>query len=115
LAARAGHGIKQHDISRWEHGVVTLPRWHQLVTLAAALEVTPGVLLVSCYGAGADFAEFTQRPGLRVSMGTFEDGTRVVSVFDTADDRFGWAFNLDVPDFTEWGCAPDPNWREQAA
>jgi transcriptional regulator with XRE-family HTH domain len=40
LAARAGHGIRQHDISRIERGAVTLPRWERLVALAAALELT---------------------------------------------------------------------------
>jgi transcriptional regulator with XRE-family HTH domain len=46
LADRAGHGTKQEHVSRLERGRVTLPRWHRLLALADALEVTPGELLL---------------------------------------------------------------------
>lgn len=46
LADRAGHGTKQEHVSRLERGRVTLPRWHRLLALADALEVTPGDLLL---------------------------------------------------------------------
>jgi transcriptional regulator with XRE-family HTH domain len=46
LATRAGHGTKQEHISRLERGRVILPRWHRLLALADALEVTPGELLL---------------------------------------------------------------------
>src|SRR5688500_8355100 len=46
LAERAGHGTRQEDISRLEQGRIALPRWGRLRALAAALEVTPGELLL---------------------------------------------------------------------
>lgn len=39
-------------------------------------------------------------------MGTCEDDARVVYVFGTADDGFGFTFSIDVPDLSEWGYAP---------
>jgi transcriptional regulator with XRE-family HTH domain len=46
LADRAGHGTTQIHISRLESGATALPRWHRLLALAVALEVTPGDLLL---------------------------------------------------------------------
>jgi transcriptional regulator with XRE-family HTH domain len=46
LAERVGESIRQSDISRMEHDHVLLPRRDRLEALAAALEVSPGHLLM---------------------------------------------------------------------
>jgi transcriptional regulator with XRE-family HTH domain len=46
LSVRVGLGTEQAYISRLEQGQVTLPRWARLRALAAALEVSPGDLLL---------------------------------------------------------------------
>ena len=46
LAERVGESVRQSDISRMERDYVTLPRRDRLEALAAALEVTPGFLLM---------------------------------------------------------------------
>jgi transcriptional regulator with XRE-family HTH domain len=46
LAERIGESVRQSDISRMERDYVVLPRRERLEALAAALEVTPGYLLL---------------------------------------------------------------------
>lgn len=46
LAERVGESVRQSDISRMERDYVMLPRRERLEALAAALEVTPGFLLM---------------------------------------------------------------------
>ena len=53
LAQRIGDGVRQADVSRLERGGVGLPRRERLMSIAAALELTPGELLVRSGWAGA--------------------------------------------------------------
>ena len=44
---------------------------------------------------------------LKLGWGKFPDGDLgVVYLYDKADDKFGYAFNLDDPEMSEWGYAP---------
>ena len=61
---------------------------------------------VPCYGAGTDFGTFVARPGISLMWATFPAGERVVYCFDPRDGNFGYAFNLDAPQDSEWGYAP---------
>lgn len=53
LAARAGDGVRQSDISRLEHDRIQLPRASRLRAIASALDMEPGELLVRSGWAGA--------------------------------------------------------------
>lgn len=66
----------------------------------------PAVQEVPCYGAGSDMATFIERAGLTAGTGTFPDGQRVIYVYDRHDGGFGYAWNVDDPDLSEWGYAP---------
>lgn len=59
-------GFRQSDISRLERGIVTLPHFTRMRSLAAALEVPVGELLAKSGWTGAEGAfpsTDTQRPG----------------------------------------------------
>lgn len=43
---------------------------------------------------------------LALGWAAFEDGMEVVYLYDKDDDLYGYAVNLDVPHFSEWGYAP---------
>lgn len=51
----------------------------------------------------AQFVERARR--LRVALAQFPD-FEVVYLFDLAQDGYGYAVNLQVPPFSEWGYAP---------
>lgn len=67
---------------------------------------------VPCYDEEMDMATFIERPGIRIARGTFPDDARVVYIFDTDDSGFGYAFNIDQPEHSEWGFAP-VEWEEE--
>ena len=54
-------------------------------------------------GLGAFVAKARE---LRCGWGQFPDGMEVIYLYDRGDDNFGYAVNLQVPDFSEWGYAP---------
>jgi hypothetical protein len=43
---------------------------------------------------------------LRLGWRRFPDDAEVIHLFDKGDACFGYAFNLDWPDGSEWGYAP---------
>ena len=47
---------------------------------------------------------------LRVTLAEFPD-FEVVYLFDLAQDGYGYAVNLQVPPFSEWGTAPVELWQ----
>ena len=47
---------------------------------------------------------------LRVALAQFPDFT-VVYLFDLAQDGYGYAVNIQVPLFSEWGTAPYELWQ----
>lgn len=51
---------------------------------------------------------------LRVMLAAFPD-FEVVYVFDLAQQGYGYAVNLQVPSFSEWGYAPLGAWSERDA
>ncbi len=48
----------------------------------------------------------TNARDLRTGWGEFPDGMEVIYLYDRGDDNFGYAVNLQVEDFSEWGYAP---------
>jgi hypothetical protein len=50
---------------------------------------------------------------LRVAVAQFPD-FEVVYLFDLAQDGYGYAVNIQVPVFSEWGTAPIELWRHTA-
>lgn len=61
LAERIGDGVRQAEVSRLEHDRIGLPRQRRLFQLAAALQLSPGELLVRSGWTGAD-AAFSEQP-----------------------------------------------------
>jgi hypothetical protein len=56
-------------------------------------------------------AQFVQRARhLRVALAQFPN-FEVVYLFDLAQDGYGYAVNLQVPPFSEWGTAPVELWQ----
>jgi len=60
LAERIGGNVRQSDISRLERGGIGLPRRDRLEAIAAALDVTPGFLLLRSNWFGE--AESAEKP-----------------------------------------------------
>lgn len=53
--------------------------------------------------------EFSVQPTVRQTLVNFSDnGYEVLYVHNEADDDFGYAINLDIPEFSEWGYASLP-------
>lgn len=83
LAERVGENVRQSDISRMERDYVVLPRRERLEALAAALQVTPGYLLLHSGWITQEelallespVADSAQRPG------------ELPSTFSTPDDE----------------------------
>ena len=79
--------------------------WLRGDTIVVADETGPVVRhTVPDYGTA--FAELVERPGFRTGWGRFPDGAEVLYFYDRDDDNFGYALNLSVHDFSEWGCSP---------
>jgi transcriptional regulator with XRE-family HTH domain len=54
LAERMGSAVRQAEVSRLERGQIAFPRRERLDMIAAALEVSPGELLVRAYAITMD-------------------------------------------------------------
>jgi hypothetical protein len=52
--------------------------------------------------------DFVRKAGnIRIGWGQFpDDGDEVIYLYDSEDDKFGYAVNLDDPQCSEWGYAP---------
>ena len=48
--------------------------------------------------------ELRERDIIRVSVGRFADGMTVVNLYTRPD--YGYAYNVDCPEFSEWGHLP---------
>ena len=58
-----------------------------------------------------NLARFVERAReLRVALAQFPD-FEVVYLFDLAQDGYGYAVNIQVPLFSEWGTAPAERWQ----
>ena len=58
-----------------------------------------------------NLAHFVERAReLRVALAQFPD-FEVVYLFDLAQDGYGYAVNIQVPPFSEWGTAPVELWQ----
>lgn len=58
-----------------------------------------------------NLARFVARAGeLRVALAQFPD-FEVVYLFDLVQDGYGYAVNIQVPLFSEWGTAPVELWQ----
>lgn len=97
LAERVGEGVRQSEISRLEHGRVTLPRRHRLEQIAAALDVSMGDLMVrtgwmdeenraavsaeseDTAGAGARDPEAIGAPSLQAAADAVADAQELVA------------------------------------
>ena len=55
---------------------------------------------------GTSLVELSRRPGFRVGWGQFPDDAEVLFFYDINDECFGYAFNVDWEDGSEWGYAP---------
>lgn len=67
LAERVGESVRQSDISRLERDYVALPRRDRLEALAAALEVTPGYLLMHSGWITREELAFMESPDARIA------------------------------------------------
>ena len=81
----------------WDYWVVTLED-----TLWVQRE-SEDIVSKEIAGLGAFVA---RAKDLRCGCGKLPDGDEVVYLYDRGDDNFGYAVNLQVEDFSEWGYAP---------
>lgn len=56
------------------------------------------------YGTSID--DLVVRPGFRTGWARFPDDAEVLYFYDRDDAGFGYALNVDYPEFSEWGYAP---------
>ena len=54
---------------------------------------------------GTSIGDIGRKPGFAVGWARFEDDMEVIYFYDKRD-KFGYALNLDVDYFSEWGYAP---------
>ena len=74
-------GVREADGKVWQHKV-------------------PG------YGPKTSFKSLVLKPGFAIGWVAMEDDMEILYFYDKDDDNFGYAFNLDVDYFSEWGYAP---------
>lgn len=53
-----------------------------------------------------NFGRFTRRArALKLGLAYFDD-FEVIYIYDSADDNYGYAVNLQIEEFSEWGYSP---------
>lgn len=55
---------------------------------------------------GTSLLSLTERPGFRLGWACFDDDMEVLYFYDKDDNGFGYALNLSIQDYSEWGYAP---------
>jgi hypothetical protein len=55
---------------------------------------------------GTSLLELMSRPTAAVGWARMPDDMEILFFYDKGDDNFGYALNLDVDYFSEWGYAP---------
>lgn len=93
------------DGTRWQVGIRGQINGYDLVTLGNLLQVKRGgaVLVVQVIVGLAAFV--ARARDLRLGWGEFPD-FEVIYLYDHADGNYGYAVNLKVEAYSEWGYAP---------